>query len=228
MMVDQLGKRFCDEAGAYMEIGQRLYRRHQETGKGIPAWVILESRHRDNYLWGTAVPGKTPKSWLDSGYMIKADTLDELALRCGIAWDGLKAEVARFNGFCRSGRDEDFNRGGRAFDRYHGDPTVKPNPNLGAIEKGPFYAVRIYPGDVGTSGGVVTDEFARVLRADGSPIPGLYATGNSTASVVGRCYPGAGASIAASFIFAYIAARHAAGQALPEAAVRKQTAEVAT
>jgi 3-oxosteroid 1-dehydrogenase len=229
LMVDQLGKRFCDEAGAYMEIGQRLYRRHHETGKGIPAWVILESRHRDNYPWGTALPGKTPKSWLDSGYMIKADTLDELALRCGIDWNGLQAEVERFNGFCRTGRDEDFQRGGRAFDRYHGDPTVKPNPNLGAIEKGPFYAVRIYPGDVGTSGGVVTDEFARVLRADGSPIPGLYATGNSTASVVGRCYPGAGASIAASFVFAYLAARHAAGQAASRTTnSRKQTTEIGT
>lgn len=213
LMVDQNGKRFCDEAGAYMEIGQRLYRRDQETGKGIPAWVILESRHRDNYLWGTALAGKTPESWLESGYMVKAETLAELARRCGIDQAGLEAEIARFNGFCRSGKDEDFNRGGRAFDRYHGDPTVKPNPNLGAIEKGPFYAVRIFPGDVGTSGGLVTDEFARVLRADGTAIAGLYATGNSTASVTGRCYPGAGASIAASFVFALIAARHACATA---------------
>ena len=211
MMVDQLGRRFCDEAGAYMEIGQRLYRRHKETGKGIPAWVILESRHRNNYLWGTAMAGKVPQSWRDSGYMIVAETLEELARKCGIDWSGLRAEVERFNGFCRSGKDEDFNRGGRAFDRYHGDPTVKPNPNLGAIEKGPFYAVRIYPGDVGTSGGVVTDQFGRVLRADGSAIAGLYATGNTTASVMGRCYPGAGASIAASFVFAHLAAKHAAG-----------------
>ena len=109
----------------------------------------------------------------------------------------------------------DFGRGSRAFDRCHGDPTVKPNPNLGPIEKAPFYAVRMYPGDVGTAGGVVTDEHARVLREDGSVIEGLYATGNCTASVLGRCYPGAGASIGASFTFGYIAAQHAAGVAGP-------------
>ena len=99
------------------------------------------------------------------------------------------------------------------FDRNHGDPSVKPNPNLGAIEQGPFYAVAMYPSDVGTAGGMVTDEHARVLKPDGTVIPGLYATGNSTAAVFGRCYPGAGASIAASFIFGFIAAYHSAGAA---------------
>ena len=176
-MVDQDGRRFADESGAYMEIGQRMYARHEETGKCVPAWVILDSRHRDNYPWGTAQPGKTPKSWLESGYMKKADSLEDLARQCGIDWQGLQAEVDRFNGYCRTGVDPEFNRGGRAFDRAHGDPTVTPNPNLGAIERGPFYAVAMYPGDVGTAGGLVTDEHARVLRADGSVIEGLYATG---------------------------------------------------
>ncbi len=213
IMVDQDGRRFCDESGAYMEIGQRLYARHEQTGRGIPAWVILDSRHRQNYPWGTAQPGKTPQSWLDSGYMKKADTLEALAKQCGIDWNGLKAEVEKFNGYCRQGKDPEFNRGGRAFDRAHGDPTVTPNPNLGPIEQGPFYAVAMYPGDVGTAGGVLTDEHARVLREDGSVIEGLYATGNSTASVVGRCYPGAGSSIGASFVFGYRAAQHAAGTA---------------
>ena len=214
IMVDQDGRRFADESGAYMEIGQRMYARHEETGKCVPAWVILDSRHRDNYPWGTAQPGKTPKSWLESGYMQKADSLEDLARQCGIDWQGLKAEVDRFNGYCRAGVDPEFNRGGRAFDRAHGDPTVTPNPNLGAIERGPFYAVRMYPGDVGTAGGLVTDEHARVLRADGSVIEGLYATGNSTASVVGRCYPAAGSSIGASFVFGYRAAQHAARSAV--------------
>ena len=223
IMVDQDGRRFCDESGAYMEIGQRLYARHEQTGRGIPAWVILDSRHRDNYPWGTAQPGKTPQSWLDSGYMKKADTLEELARLCGIDAAGLAAEVAKFNDYCRTGVDPEFNRGGRAFDRAHGDPTVKPNPNLGTIEQGPFYAVAMYPGDVGTAGGIVTDEHARVLREDGSVIEGLYATGNSTASVVGRCYPGAGASIGASFVFGYRAAQHAAKAAAP-AATREEAA----
>jgi 3-oxosteroid 1-dehydrogenase len=223
IMVDQDGRRFCDESGAYMEIGQRLYARHEQSGRGIPAWVILDSRHRENYPWGTAPPGKTPQSWLDGGYMKKADTLEELARLCGIDAAGLKAEVRKFNGYCLKGVDPEFNRGGRAFDRAHGDPTVKPNPNLGSIEQGPFYAVAMYPGDVGTAGGIVTDEHARVLREDGSVIDGLYATGNSTASVVGRCYPGAGASIGASFVFGYRAAQHAAKAAAP-AATRQEAA----
>jgi 3-oxosteroid 1-dehydrogenase len=211
MMVDQLGKRFADEAGAYMEIGERMYQRHIETGKGIPAWTIFDARHRKWYHWANQAPGVNPKEWFDSGYMKKADTLDELAKLCGIDAAGLRLQVERFNGFCKTGKDLDFNRGGRAFDRCHGDPLVKPNPNLGAIEQGPFYAVAMYPSDVGTAGGIVTDEYARVLKVDGTIIPGLYATGNSTASVLGRVYPGAGASIAASFIFGFIAAYHSAG-----------------
>lgn len=212
IMVDQNGRRLADEAGAYMEIGERLYQRNRDTGgKAVPCWVIFDKRHRERYPWGTMPPGKTPQSWLDSGYMKKADTLEDLAALCGIDAAGLKDEAARFNRFCDTGVDEDFGRGSRRFDNVHGDPTVKPNPNLGKIEQGPFYAVAIYPGDVGTAGGVVADEYARVLRGDGSVIPGLYAIGNSTASVFGRCYPAAGASIGATFTFGYIAAHHATG-----------------
>ncbi|MFP3563095.1 FAD-dependent oxidoreductase [Paraburkholderia sp. SIMBA_030] len=211
IMVDQDGQRFCDEAGAYMEIGQRMYRRHKETGKAVPGWVVMDSRQRKYYPWGTAMQGQIPQQWLDSGYMIKAGSIVELADKCGIDAAGLQETVTRFNGFCETGVDSDYGRGSRAFDRCHGDPTIKPNPNLGPIEQAPFYAVRMYPGDVGTAGGLVTDEYARVLKEDGSLIPGLYATGNCTASVVGRCYPGAGSSIGASFVFGYIAALHASG-----------------
>jgi 3-oxosteroid 1-dehydrogenase len=175
----------------------------------------MDSRQRAYYPWGTAQPGQVPDEWLKSGYMIKAESIGELVQKTGIDGAGLVRTLERFNGFCRNGIDSDFGRGSRAFDRCHGDPTVTPNPNLGAIEKPPFYAVRMYPGDVGTAGGMVTDEHARVLREDGSAIPGLYATGNCTASVVGRSYPGAGASIGASFTFGYIAAHHALGAAAP-------------
>ncbi|MET0544759.1 MAG: FAD-binding protein, partial [Caulobacterales bacterium] len=188
ILVDQDGQRFGNEAGSYMELCQRLYGRHTETGRGIPAWAIIESRHRDRYIWGSTL-GKTPQEWLDSGYMIKADSLDELAAKTNIDPKKLKDGVARFNGFCRAGKDEDFNRGGKAFDLCHGDPTVKPNASLGAIERPPFYAVRIVPGDVGTWGGLVTDEFSRVLKEDGRPIDGLYAAGAATANVCGRSYP---------------------------------------
>lgn len=212
ILVDQDGKRFVNEAGSYMEIGESMYEIHRRTGRCIPGWAVIESRHRHRYLWGT-VMGKSPKSWFESGYMKKADSIEELARQCKIDPVDLRATIDRFNGFCRSGVDEDFGRGGKAFDRYHGDPTVKPNPNLGAIEKPPFYAVATYPSDVGTFGGLVTDEDARVLRADGSPIKGLFATGNSTASVMGRSYIGAGASIAAAFVFGYRAALYASGAA---------------
>lgn len=212
ILVDQNGKRFANESGAYMEIGERMFQRHRDSGgKGIPAFVIMDQTNRDRYHWGSAAPGVTPKDWIESGYMKKAETLEELAGQCGIDPVGLKAEVERFNHFCETGLDEDFKRGGKAFDRTHGDPTITPNPNLGPIVKAPFYAVAIYPGDVGTAGGVVADEYARVVKPDGSVIPGLYAVGNSTASVFGRCYPAAGASIGASFAFGYVAAHHALG-----------------
>lgn len=212
MMVDQNGKRFANESGAYMEIGERMFKRNRETGgKAIPAFVIFDQRNRDRYPWGGSGPGITPKEWLESGYMKKADTLEELAEMCGIDANGLVAEAARFKQFCTEGVDQDFGRGSRAFDRAHGDPTVKPNPSLGSVEQGPFYAVAMYPGDVGTAGGVVTDEYARVLTETGEPIQGLYAVGNSATSVFGRCYPAAGASIGASFTFGYIAAHHVLG-----------------
>lgn len=211
ILVDQNGRRFCDESGSYMDIGEAMYARQQETDRAIPAWAIFDARHRQRYAWGPLLPGTTPRHWIDSGYMKKADTLEALAAQCGIDSGGLVAEAAKVSAFAKQGVDEEYGRGGRSFDRSHGDPTHGPNPCLGAIEQGPFYAVAIYPGDVGTAGGVVTDEHARVLRKDGSVIEGLYGCGNVTAPVFGRCYPGAGASIAASLTFGYIAARHCAG-----------------
>ncbi len=212
ILVDSRGARYCNESASYMEVGERMHQRHAQTTAAIPSWTIFDARHRERYPWGSAMPGVTPDAWLSSGYMRKADSLAGLASACGIDAAGLEATVARWNGFCEVGVDADFARGERQFDRCHGDPTVRPNPNLGAIAKPPFYAVPMFPSDVGTAGGLVTDAWARVLREDGAPIEGLYATGNTTASVMGRSYPGAGASIAASFVFAFVAAHHAAGQ----------------
>lgn len=212
ILVDGTGERYCNESASYMEVGERMHARHAETGAAIPSWTVFDARHRERYPWGSALPGTTPKAWLESGYMKKADSLAALAEACGIDSAGLEKTVERWNGFCRAGVDADHGRGNREFDRCHGDPTVHPNPNLGAISKAPFYAVPMFPSDVGTAGGLVTDAWARVLREDGQAIEGLYATGNTTASVMGRTYPGAGASIAASFVFAYIAAHHAAGR----------------
>jgi 3-oxosteroid 1-dehydrogenase len=209
ILVDQRGERFTNEATSYVQIGLNI-REHNRHAPTVPCWMVFDRRHRERYVLGQAMPGKTPKHWLDSGYLKKADTIEELAALCDLPADRLKATVERFNGFAREGVDHDFRRGVGAYPRYLGDPTSKPNPSLGTIEKAPFYGLQIWPRDVGTCGGLVTDERARVLDTQGRPIPGLYATGNSTSSVHGPSYPGAGASIGASLTFGYAAARHAA------------------
>jgi 3-oxosteroid 1-dehydrogenase len=206
IIVDSRGHRFYNESVSYQEAGQRIYARHQETGAAIPSWMIIDSNHRDNYVFGMCPPGMGHQKWVDAGDWKQADTLSGLAQECGIDAEGLLKTVDRFNGFARTGVDEDFYRGEGGWSQFYGDPDVKPNPCLGAIERGPFYAIPIYPGDIGTSGGLMTDEHGRVLRADGSAIEGLFATGNSTASVFGRYYPGAGATVGASAVFAYSAA----------------------
>lgn len=219
ILVDSKGQRFVNESGSYMDVGEAMYER------GVsPFWFVMDQANRDRYMWG----GKfgVPKEWLTSGFIKKADTLEGLAQQCGIESAGLRTTVDRFNEFARVGKDADFNRGGRCYDRWNGDPTNTPNPSLGPIAKGPFYAMAAFPGDVGTFGGLVCDEYSRVLREDGSRIEGLYATGNSTSSALGRFYPGAGGSIAASFVFGYVAALHAAGEDIVSAVgVGKLSAE---
>lgn len=206
--VNAKGERFMNEAASYMEVGQNMRARG-----GVPSWIIMDARHRRYYPWGAVPPRVMPASWFKSGYMKRADSLEGLAKQCGIDADGLRRTIERFNAFAHAGHDDDFHRGDRAYDRYQSDPRVRPNPALGPIEQAPFYAVRIVPGDVGTAGGLIADGNARVLRADGQPIPGLYVTGNAAAPVFGATYPGPGASIAASFVFGHLAARHAAGGA---------------
>lgn len=206
-LVDKSGQRYVNEAASYMEVGQAMYERDRD-GSAIPSWWIMDSRNRKRYIWGITPGGITPKKWQSSGYVVKADSIEGLARRCGIDPAGLAATTKRYNTFAESGEDPDFHKGERSYDRYYGDPSVKPNPCVAPVEKPPFYAFALYPGDVGTCGGLVTDEHARVLDTGGDPLAGLYATGNCTASVMGRTYPGAGASIGASFVFGWIAARH--------------------
>jgi 3-oxosteroid 1-dehydrogenase len=177
----------------------------------VPSWALLDSQFIAKYMLGGFTSRKRLEAWEHQGFLRKSDTIEELARRLDIEPATLRATVERFNGFVAQNRDEDFHRGERAYDRWLGDPLRKPSESLGAIEKPPFYALPVYPGDVGTFGGVVTDRHARVLREDGSPIAGLYATATSTASVMGRAYPGAGCSIGPGFVWGYLAARHAAG-----------------
>jgi 3-oxosteroid 1-dehydrogenase len=211
IVVDQSGRRYFDEAVSYMEQGDKMYER-QRVSAAVPSWQIMDSRHREQYAWAMQPPGKTPRQWLESGYMKKASTLARLAELCDIDGAALDATVERFNAFARRGTDEDFHRGESGYARFISDRTNRPNPSLGTIEQPPFYAVAMFPGDVGTSGGLLTDECARVLRADGGVIRGLYAAGTSAATVMGRVYLGAGASNGPNFVFGWVAAQHACSE----------------
>jgi len=211
ILVDQSGVRYMNEGGSYMAYCKGLLERDKAVAAS-PSWAIFDSQYMKKYMLAGTMPGsKKPASWYEQGFLKKADSIDELARLIRIEPAALKATITRFNGFVENNRDDDFHRGERAYDRWLGDPQHKPNEALGKIEQGPFYAMGVYPGDVGTYGGVVTDEFARVLRADGSTIKGLYATGTSTASVMGRVYPGAGSSVGPSFTWGFVAAKHAVG-----------------
>ena len=213
ILVDQSGVRYMNEGGSYMAYAKKMLERNK-TVPAVPSWAIFDSQYTSKYMMGSVVPSaKKLQQWFDAGYLKRADTIEGLAAQIGVEPQALAATVTRFNGFVAKNHDDDFGRGDIPYDRWLGDPVHKPSETLGSIEQGPFYAVPVLPGDVGTYGGVVTDECARVLRADGSVIAGLYATGVSTASVMGRSYPGAGSSVGPSFTWGYVAARHAAGVA---------------
>jgi 3-oxosteroid 1-dehydrogenase len=207
MIVNKKGKRFANEARPYNELGRVIY-----EDDAPPAFLVFDNEYRNRYTVGTMLPGMTPERFIRDGYVKRADTLDDLARQTGIDAEGLKEQVARFNAMAEAGRDEDFGKGQSAFDLYAGDKSNKPNPCLGPIAKAPFYAIEISAGDLGTKGGLLTNERAQVLREDGSVIPGLYAAGNSSACVVGNFYPGGGGTIGAAMTYSYLAAMHAAGK----------------
>ncbi|NKY47519.1 3-oxosteroid 1-dehydrogenase [Nocardia cerradoensis] len=210
IMVNADGKRFGNESAPYVEAVHTMYGGKWGQGDGpgenIPAWLVFDQRYRNRYIFAGLQPGQRfPSRWMENDNIVKADTLEELAQRLGVPADNLAATVARFNAFAEKGVDEDFGRGKSHYDRYYGDPTVKPNPCLAALVQGPFYAAKIVPGDLGTKGGLVTDTAARVLRADGSVIDGLYAAGNSSTPVMGHTYAGPGATIGPALTFGYLA-----------------------
>ncbi len=207
IMVNAAGQRFVNEAAPYVDTVHAMYDRHTTDKPHIPAWLITDQRYRNSYVFAGLPPRKPlPRRWYAAGTVFRADTLAELADQIGAPADGLAQTVQRFNGFAQAGKDEDFGRGNSAYDRYYGDPRCRPNPNLAPLARPPFYAIKIVPGDLGTKGGLRTDERARVLRQDGSPIGGLYAAGNASAAVMGHSYAGAGATIGPAMTFGYIAA----------------------
>ncbi|HJE51773.1 MAG TPA: FAD-dependent oxidoreductase [Tessaracoccus flavescens] len=206
IIVDKEGRRFANEAESYVDLGHHML----EHDKDGAYWMISDVRHARRYMRTYAMDPRKNKAMEQAGLRHTAKTLGELARKVGLDEQVFKATVERFNGFARSGVDGDFGKGNSAYDRYYGDPTVHPNPCLGPLEKGPFLAVRVVIGDLGTKGGVLTDEKARALRADGSVIDGLYAAGNVSASVMGRTYPGPGSTIGPAVVFGMIGGRHMA------------------
>jgi 3-oxosteroid 1-dehydrogenase len=211
--VDQSGVRFARESSSHPEFSERMLERNKSV-PALPSWMICDSQYLAKYMLAGTMPGrKKPPAWTESNFLRSGETIEALAAACGIDGARLRATVDRFNGFVAEGRDGDFGRGDLAYDRWVGDPLAAsasaPSNTLGTIEQAPFYAVALYPGDVGTYGGLLTDVHARVLRGDGSVIDGLYATGTSAASVMGHAEPGPGGSIGPALTWAYAAAQHA-------------------
>lgn len=206
IIVNSDGERFMNEAVNYMTAGQIMLKQE------FPLWMIMDQQFKNRYIVGGTVMPRMPfpKEWYEAGVVHKAKSIDELGRKIGL--EKLPKTVGRFNLLAASGRDDDFGRGDSAYDRYYGDITVRPNPCLGTIQKGPFYALKIVPGDLGTCGGIAADGSARALREDGSVIEGLYAAGNAAGNVFGRVYPGPGATIGQGLVYGYTAARHAAGK----------------
>lgn len=216
ILVNKSGKRFMNEAAPYNDVVKCMYRANMPEAPAIPAFFIFDGRYRKKYACGPMLPSAVvpdpllPRQLRDAFYR-KDATLEGLARKIGVDADGLVNTVRRFNRFAATGRDLDFGRGKSLQDLYYAGHNTLPNPTLGPIERSPFYAVEVYPGDLGTKGGFRTDAQARVLTSRGEPIAGLYAAGNCSAAVMGRTYPGAGATIGPAMTFGFIAAQHALG-----------------
>ncbi|HMP55548.1 MAG TPA: FAD-dependent oxidoreductase [Novosphingobium sp.] len=209
--VNRNGVRFVDEACGYDAFGKAMIADHMATGANNPCWHVFDAKFRAKFSSGGLMPTvhtperKVPKDWWDH-YVFKADTIEELAAKIKVPVAALKETVRRNNEYAKTGVDPEFGKGSNAYDNFFGDPTVPPNPNIGPIDKAPFYAVPIFAGDLGTKGGLKCDERSRVLDGAGNPIAGLYAAGNQAATPFGDVYPGAGATIGPAMTFGYIAA----------------------
>lgn len=212
LIVDQNGMRFANESCDYMSFGQRVLELERSGNPIESMWIVFDQRYRNSYVFAADLFPRMaiPKSWYDAGIACRSDSFADLARQMNVPTGQFAATMRRFNQSASAGTDSEFHRGDSAYDRYYGDPTVTPNPNLRPLLKGPFYAVKIVLSDLGTCGGLRADGRARVLREDGTAVEGLYAIGNTAANAFGATYPGAGATIAQGLVFGYIAAKDAA------------------
>ena len=212
LIVDQNGSRFANESCDYMSFGQRVLDLERSGNRVESMWIVFDQKYRNSYVFAAELFPRMaiPPAWFDAGIAYRADGFDQLAEKMGVPVQGLADTMRHFNEAADAGIDSDFHRGESAYDRYYGDPTITPNPNLRPLLKGPFYAVKMVLSDLGTCGGLRADGRARVLREDGSAIDGLYAIGNTAANAFGTTYPGAGATIAQGLVYGYVAAKDAA------------------
>jgi 3-oxosteroid 1-dehydrogenase len=214
IMVNRAGERFVNESSSYTKVIRGMIAANEPGRESVPAYLVFDSVYRARYPFGPMLPGQFHPDWAVpkrvKEEIVKADSLRELAAGLGIDAEGLENTVARFNGFARDGEDPDFNRGGQNYDLYYGDHEIQPNPCLGPLEKPPFYGVRVYPGELGTKGGLLTNTRAQVLTEEGELISGLYAIGNCSAPVSGATYPASGATLGSAMVFGYIAGQAAA------------------
>lgn len=214
MAVNAAGRRFTDESQSYHRFVRTMYASHQSVPT-VPAWLIVDSRSLAKYGLGMItmphLPAAALQKYVDSGYLYRGSSVRELAGQIGVDAAGLEETVRRYNGFAESGVDEDFHKGELMFGCVAGDPEHGPNPNLGPVERAPFYAMAVVPTPLATAYGIRINGQAQVVDAEGREIEGLYAAGNDAASVMGSEYPGAGTQVGSGMTFGWLAACHAAG-----------------
>jgi succinate dehydrogenase/fumarate reductase flavoprotein subunit len=204
--VSPKGKRFTNEGNSYHDFVQAMVKACKNEPE-VTAWLLCDHKALRNYGLGCVAPSPLPIGrHLRSGYLKRGATVEELANTIGVDPATLKATVSEFNASARSGEDPAFGKGSKAYNRYQGDALVTPNPCVAPLESGPYYAIKLVVGDIGTFAGLVTDEKTRVLDGSGQPIKGLYAVGNDAASVMGGNYPGAGITLGPALTFGYVAA----------------------
>ncbi|MGX1126129.1 FAD-dependent oxidoreductase [Pseudomonas sp. HLS-6 TE3448] len=211
------GQRFTNESNSYHDVGAALIRACADE-RETAMWLVCDAQAMAKYGLGYAKPAPMPLGpLLRNGYLLKGDSLAELARKAGIEAAGLEQTVRQYNLGAEQGEDREFGRGSTCFNRYLADPQHQPNPCVAPIGKGPYYAVKVIMGDLGTFDGIKTSVVGEVLNETGAAIPGLYAVGNDRASIMGGNYPGAGITLGPIMTFGYITAQHLAQSFRPQA-----------
>ncbi|HVR48949.1 MAG TPA: FAD-dependent oxidoreductase [Pseudorhodoferax sp.] len=207
------GKRFTNESNSYHDVGAAMIEACAELPE-TAMWLVCDRKALGKYGLGYVKPAPMPiGGFLRNGYLFEGRTLADLARAAGIDAAGLEQTVRDYNRDAVRGEDPAFGRGGNAFNRYLADPDQRPNPCVAPVTHGPFYAIKLVMGDLGTFDGLTTSLVGEVLRRDGQAVPGLYAVGNDRASLMGGNYPGAGITHGPNMTFAYVTAKHIAQQA---------------